>query len=412
MEKNVAYGSIQLNEAILENTYEQPELPMTSEVKKTESFSAPEKANDTRKRRYCFNVFITIFTVITLVLTLTCLIILIIQHSINQPQERQQDDAIKTLQILLNSLNQEFQALKQQLINDHLDNETPHTTDTTTKPRPSTDPQPAVGSFENPASSCRDIPQDRPSGEYYIQTGSNPPIQVYCDTSRTSCSCNTTGGWMRVANIDMTDPNQQCPDGFRLINRTEQPLRTCGRPDLTIGCISNIIPAHGIEYSQVCGRIVGYQVGSLDAFYSQAQGIDSYYFNGISLTHGQSPRQHIWSFVGAIAERYNRDRNQCPCTKNSDTFQGTVPSFVGTDYFCDTAIRGSSWTNGLFYPNDPLWDGQGCGSTSTCCEFNNPPWFCKQFPQPTTDDIELRICNEEVISFDDSPFEVVEIFVK
>ena len=28
-------------------------------------------------------------------------------------------------------------------------------------------------------------------------------------------------------------------------------------------------------------------------------GIDRYYVDGISLTHGQSPRQHIWSFAGA-----------------------------------------------------------------------------------------------------------------
>ena len=24
-------------------------------------------------------------------------------------------------------------------------------------------------------------------------------------------------------------------------------------------------------------------------------------------------------------------------------------------------------------------------------EFNNPPWFCKQLPEPTTEDIEIRI---------------------
>ena len=25
-----------------------------------------------------------------------------------------------------------------------------------------------------------------------------------------------------------------------------------------------------------------------------------------------------------------------------------------------------------------LWDGEKCGLTSTCCEFNNPPRFCKE----------------------------------
>ncbi len=84
-----------------------------------------------------------------------------------------------------------------------------------------------LGTINNPASSCSDIPQDRPSGEYWIATNStSSPVQVYCDLNRTSCSCNTTGGWTRVANLDMTDPNQNCPEGLRLETRTEPPLRT------------------------------------------------------------------------------------------------------------------------------------------------------------------------------------------
>ena len=283
----------------------------------------------------------------------------------------------------------------------------PITMDTTTT-QATTEPQAPLGSFQNPANSCRDIPQDSPSGEYYIQTGSNPPIQVYCDTNRTSCSCNATGGWTRIVNIDMTDPNQNCPDGFELITRTEPPLRTCGMPGGPAGCVSATFPVHGIEYSHVCGRIVSYQIGSPDAFYNyvnRGQTIDGYYLYGFSLTHG-FPRQHIWSFVGAVAEGFTDSPNICPCIINSDT--GTVPSFVGSDYFCDTAA-GDDWPSGVFYPDDPLWDGQGCGGSSTCCEFNNPPWFCKQLPQSTTDDIELRICQAHFA--DDTPFEVVEMFI-
>ena len=108
---------------------------------------------------------------------------------------------------------------------------------------------------------------------------------------------------MRVANIDMTDPNQQCPDGFRQISRTEPPLRTCGRHNYITGCVSTTFPVYGIQYSHVCGRIIGYQIGSPTAFYFfaafEGHGIDSYYIDGISLTHGQSPRQHIWSFACA-----------------------------------------------------------------------------------------------------------------
>ena len=295
----------------------------------------------------------------------------------------------------------------------------------------STDPQPVerdpncfnthqstLGASNNPARSCGDLYGcARQSGYYWIKAAnsSRTPVKVYCDMERACCG-NTSSGWMRVANIDMTDSTQQCPDGFRLINRTEPPLRTCGRPvGHHSGCVSTIFPVHGIQYSRVCGRIIGYQLGPPVAFsYAfQGIGIDSHYIEGISLTHGQSPRQHIWSFAGAVGEQHSHLPHLCPCTRpQSGTVE--VPSFVGEDYFCDTAIRGGSYTWGHFYADDPLWDGQGCGSNSTCCSFNNPPWFCKQLPQPTTDDIELRICNRWPAgnSGDDTPFEMVDMYIK
>ncbi len=102
----------------------------------------------------------------------------------------------------------------------------------------------------HPASSCSDIPQYRskPSGEYWIVTDStSSPVKVFCDMDWNSCSCNTAGGWMRVSNLDMTDPNQNCPDGFRLVNRTTPPLRTCGRPG-PAGCVS-ILPIQLMGWS-------------------------------------------------------------------------------------------------------------------------------------------------------------------
>ena len=252
--------------------------------------------------------------------------------------------------------------------------------------------------------SCNDLPQGSPSGYYHIPTNGTGIIHVYCDTNLRYCSCNASGGWMRVANLDMTDPTQQCPGGFKLINRTEPPLRTCGRPDGVSGCVSTTFKAHGIEYSRVCGRIVGYQIGSPSGFRYQSEGINSHYVSGISLTYGQ-PRQHIYTFANARGESYTSE--VCPCIQGGTD---VVPQFVGSDYFCDSAVGMLGADEGVFYSYDPLWDGQRCGSTSTCCEFNNPPWFCKQLPQPTTDDIEMRICENNVPSRDESPFEVVELF--
>ena len=214
---------------------------------------------------------------------------------------------------------------------------------------------------------------------------------------------------MRVAHLNMTDPTHHCPTGFRYI---DSPKRTCGRPGS--GCYSITYPVDRISYSRVCGRIKAYQYGSMNAFSpynnNRAITIDSTYVDGVSLTHGQNPRKHIWTFVNAIDETHSGGEG-CPCSKSDLPFTGAVPSFVGKDYFCDTGSR-YQFRDRQFYSEDPLWDGEGCGGSSTCCQFNNPPWFCNQLPQPTTDDIELRLCGDQSISNEDSAIEQVELYVQ
>ena len=262
-----------------------------------------------------------------------------------------------------------------------------------------------LGSENNPAASCTNIPQSRPSGAYWIQGTNGPASQQYCDMTRTCCG--RTGGWMRVANLDMKDTIQQCPSGFRLLT---SPRRSCGRPG-PAGCVSTTFPVHGVEYSIVCGKIIGYQVGSPDAFYQyhrhRQTTIDETYVDGVSLTHGSSARKHIWTFAAAYDETRS-DTTVCPCTRPDLTYTGAVPPFIGQDYFCETGSR----YNARFYSKDPLWDGQGCGAQSTCCSFNNPPWFCKELSQPTRNDIELRLCGNEGTSNEDTPLEVVEIYIQ
>lgn len=262
--------------------------------------------------------------------------------------------------------------------------------------------------FKNPASPCASISQDSPSGYYWIETADgSSATQVFCDTTRT-CGCNNTGNWMRVANLNMTDPTQECPPEFHEITT---PRRTCGRPDnVRTGCVSTTFPVNSIPYSRVCGKVRGYQLSAPLAFgphsYQGQATIDHPYVDGFSITHG-SPRNHIWTFAAAADEWYGSDINRCPCIRPDQTYPGTIPPFVGQDYFCETGSR-ERW-RALFYTEDPLWDGQGCGSASTCC--NHPLYFCKQLPQPTTDSIELRLCGSDH-SGEDSPLEIVEIYVQ
>ena len=183
-----------------------------------------------------------------------------------------------------------------------------------------------LGSVNNPASSCSDISLDSPSGEYWIQTNSSiSPVQVYCNTNQRNCSCNTTGGWARVANLNMTDSTQQCPVGFKLITRTEPPLRTCGRPDgHRQGCVSTTFPVHGVQYSRVCGRIIAYQIGTPSGIndWLFSNNIETHYVAGISLTHG-SPRQHIWTFINAQGEGFGGDQT-CPCINESTSTASAI----------------------------------------------------------------------------------------
>ena len=226
-------------------------------------------------------------------------------------------------------------------------------------------------------------------------------------------SCGGTAGWTQVVYVDITNSSHQCPSSFR---EYTSPARACGRQNTTTGsCDSATYGVNAMEYSQVCGRIIAYQIGTPAAFFSALRrnvSIDSWYLEGISLTHG-SPRQHIWSFAATPSETYHvtpSDPSLCPCSNTAVTY--STPSFVGNDYFCETANSQPCCPKGMFFTNNLLWDGQGCGAASTCCSYNTPPWFYKRLPAATSDDIEVRICSDMGTNDDDTPFKVMEIYVK
>ena len=212
---------------------------------------------------------------------------------------------------------------------------------------------------------------------------------------------------MRVADIDMTREKENCPTVFREV--TSSGKRMCGGRGE--GCDSTRFSSHGIEYSRVCGRIIGYQFGWVDAFFNyynnRSLSIDAYFLDGIVLTYG-SPRCHIWSFAVGYSQ-YRTETNVCPC--NPGSFPGTVPPYIQNDYFCDSGHPSFNVPSRIYYVNDPLWDGVGCDRGS-CCQFNSPPWFCKDLPHPTSEDIELRLCLNEASDDEDVPFEVVEIYIQ
>ena len=192
----------------------------------------------------------------------------------------------------------------------------------------------------HPATSCMEILQLAPqssSGFYWIRTNDCDARHMYCDMER---SCNgVAGGWMRIVSLDMTDGSCTCPPGLRFL-QDPQPL--CAINIDGPGCSSTVFPVQGVQYSRVCGKIIGYQQKTPDAFYPYNHRgqttIDSIYVDGISLTHG-SPRKHIWTFVAAVHENNSYPDNVCPCTNTRNSQHVTIPSFVSMTTFVTQAVK-------------------------------------------------------------------------
>ena len=227
-------------------------------------------------------------------------------------------------------------------------------------------------------------------------------------------------GWRRVAFLNMTDPSQDCPSGWNL---TTHSVRTCGRLASSgrYTCDPVTFPVSGEEYSRVCGRIRAYQYGVGWAFTgaksrSEPQSLDGSYVDGISITHGL-PRQHIWTFAAGIAQEHCCGHvlyHYCYCDVQTRpySYPALPPSFVGNDYFCEAGMSGQFVRYDRLISENPLWDGQNCGQNSTCCSMNSPPYFMKDLPAPTTDDIEVRLCSIWPTRGSNYPIDLLEIYVK
>ena len=262
-----------------------------------------------------------------------------------------------------------------------------------------------------PASTCKEILElepNSPSGYYWLRA-SNGSERMFCDMTRT-CG-GVTGGWMKVAELDMTNIAHQCPGS--LTDRTEGGKRLCVREVSEAGCSSAYYQTEGIKYSEVCGKVIGYQEGSPNAAYAYRftnRSIDGPYIDGVSLTHGSS-RQHIWSFLNALQRaQEGYDGSACPCTNNTSRGE-RPPTFVGQDYFCDSGVQQWERIYNQFY-DSPLWDGAECGSTNECCTYQYPPWFYKSLGQGTSDDVEMRVCRDEASTNEDVLIEKVDIYVR
>ncbi|XP_019862405.1 PREDICTED: uncharacterized protein LOC109591034 [Amphimedon queenslandica] len=249
--------------------------------------------------------------------------------------------------------------------------------------------------------SCKQVKQEQPnspSGTYILSTASGDgTYETYCNMGEL---CGSGGGWTRLAYLDMTDATENCPSALRLYQSGG--VRCCGRPVSGIGsCASVQFPSNGVSYSQICGRVTGYQFASTDA--AVTGNLNSNYVDGVSITRG-SPRKHVWTLISGWSDTHNV--NPCRCNQQPQVF-------IGNNYFCESGNPTSNTGQTLFV-NDPLWDGQGCGSLElTCCSAPGLPWFHRDYGSTTTTDyIELRVCGDESTANEDVTVGLYEIYVQ
>ena len=262
----------------------------------------------------------------------------------------------------------------------------------------------AVRNITDFVHSCKEIKTnwpDSPSDYYNIADSNGHTRHVYCHMEEL---CGSDEGWMRVAYVNMSNPIEKCPEGFRLYE--ENGVRACGRPTTSSGsCVSTTYPSKDISYSQVCGKVIGYQFGNTDGVNVVVNDVNGFYIDGISITHG-NPRSHIWSFIAGRQESVSS--STCPC---GTVGPKTAPSFVGNNYFCESGAP--SPMQYKLYTDDPLWDGKGCGSIEEpCCWVPGFPWFRKTLGYTTTDYIEMRLCCTGGTGDEDVPFSTVELYIK
>ena len=76
----------------------------------------------------------------------------------------------------------------------------------------------------------------------------------------------------------------------------------------------------------------GYQYGQPDAFRSflanSSLTVDDIYVDGVSITHGNNPRLHVWTHAIGF-EDGGTSGLECPCNAGSTL---NPPSFVGENY--------------------------------------------------------------------------------
>ena len=184
--------------------------------------------------------------------------------------------------------------------------------------------------------SCSEVLENIPnaaSGYYNISQSNGSIVSVYCDMEGNNCDGN--GGWMRIGYINMTEPGATCPQG--LYNYTLGNKTLCDKSHaLGYGCSATFFSAIGLNYTKVCGQARGYQLGTTDGIFNGGfLNINGAYVDGLSITHGSNPRQHIWTYAVGYHEDFIYSHRQLLCPCNTGTTTTLYVEIVEGINFCE-----------------------------------------------------------------------------
>lgn len=255
------------------------------------------------------------------------------------------------------------------------------------------------------------------SGYYHLKQHN-----VYCNMEL-DCG-GYKGGWTRVVSFNIYR-GDKCPQGWQVDHGNYIGRHFC-TGGYKAGCYAAQFSTNQTHYTRMCGRLRGYQKGSMNAFFPAAytlgtasgykpeeasSSINGPYVDGVSITVGH-PRKHIWTYAVGLSDDYNFNYStggyNCPCAQHPGP---DPPSFVQNHYYCESGISGR-FTAGKYYTSDALWDGNGCGKSNNCCTQVGLPWFFRQFSIPLTDNIEVRICRDQNIIDEEVLIEEMEIYIQ
>ena len=212
-----------------------------------------------------------------------------------------------------------------------------------------------------------------PSGSYVSKGVDGEKVKIHCNMEK-KCGRHGSRGWIRLGYLNMSVATHHCPNEFKEVS---DPVRGCRRASTETSCASMTFPNPGkLPYTTVCGSFVAAQHGSPDALIKKGDK-DGWEYDGISVHLHQSGTYLV--VLGAPGEEINKWFT-CPCKALDDPEQETLLTF-GTDLnpskFCPFSKEGA------------------CPAKINCCSGEGLPPFCVTLPEPTTDDITVKLCLDD-----------------